>query len=996
MKIKIYNPITKKESNIDEYGRTAKNIYKYMIVNQGADPTTILPDNITYINGRFIKVKTPVNSNNVRRLTYAQVKLSKGNKLNNMSYLRKIMKSYAGQTVKLVKRYSKFDGPDLADIDAMEAAGSGTMNIDSIENLEEIEEEETFLIDTSFNKWWKKYSIFFWINSQEELFGEWNDILKADPKLQAQLLILSLDKVDKENVNQYFLDGITNCFFTPIKDWALDCEEKSKSKSAEKKYKSINKKVDKYINKYSKGIPENDMPAVCNDLQIAVEIDLPSTVLDKTKFIEVASQKKPLKKFRFINTRLNHIELNKITCKDNYEEVDQETIDKIKEYSIENDQFILWKETRIGVTQINTLDQIYKLKTVGGYMDAWREFEEKYNFSDYSIEKNKNSELTEFLDLALNCNQSISFVPKCRYINPMDIVKAYFEEDSEYQDLKDTWENPNYAHQKDQPGYKETGKVFDWCDTLPELNHIDIRKAYTQGHKCTEYQGYLGKITDFRKTDKIVGLGIYQIKNIKFNGCEAIKNMKCLHENQAYPSPELEFYKKLGITFDIVIGCWGSKFDFQFTPKMYEKENGLSHYCKWYGCLMKTNEKDRYNFDCKDIQFAKLNSYNCDNDIRYNYNEKSGVIEYDKKYVYHRYHIASFISSYARISLLEQVLRFPDFNQIVSVVVDGIYYKGDVEVGGLFSDKEKKTIQMNNTLEYVADCESTRDFSCGDFRENNKVEVHLGAGGCGKTHSNLVDKGLINPLFVAPSWKLARNKKAEYGIDSTTFYHTLCEDPCFWQKLYTNYSTFVFDEISMLSDEAKEILLERYPEHKIIFCGDLGYQLPPIEGSEFIVGDLPVFHHTTNYRCKCPKLEKLLLSLRRCIKGSYANIPPRMIIKSLGIDTIKVEDMDYCSDDFIIASTNKKKDIYTEKFKHLEKYLVKENTRDFSNGDIIIGSKPEKVKCEIRHGYTISSAQGETAKNKLFIDKDNIRCLRTLYTALSRARTLDQIKFTFV
>ena len=31
MKIKIYNPITDKESKIDPYGRTAKKIYKFMI-----------------------------------------------------------------------------------------------------------------------------------------------------------------------------------------------------------------------------------------------------------------------------------------------------------------------------------------------------------------------------------------------------------------------------------------------------------------------------------------------------------------------------------------------------------------------------------------------------------------------------------------------------------------------------------------------------------------------------------------------------------------------------------------------------------------------------------------------------------------------------------------------------------------------------------------------------------------------------------------------------
>ena len=55
------------------------------------------------------------------------------------------------------------------------------------------------------------------------------------------------------------------------------------------------------------------------------------------------------------------------------------------------------------------------------------------------------------------------------------------------------------------------------------------------------------------------------------------------------------------------------------------------------------------------------------------------------------------------------LLKFSDFNQIVSVVVDGIYYKGDVEVGELFSEKEQKT--YNN-------CESTSEYvryACCDF-----------------------------------------------------------------------------------------------------------------------------------------------------------------------------------------------------------------------------------------------------------------------------------------
>ena len=989
MKINIYNPLTDKESKIDEYGRTAKKIYKYMIEEQGAEPETILPNNLSFINGRFVKVKTIVDSKNVRRITYNQVRSEVGKGGDTMSYFKKVITSYKGQTIKIVKRYSLVDYVYDWDDDK----GTDTILINSIKQTQDHDIQSIPV--KGFSNWWKKWSVFLMIDSDQEVFGEYNEILKDDPKKQAQLLIMTLDKVNAENYNQYFLDGITNCFFTPIRCWASKCEDESKSKSAKKRYKTIIKKVDKYIIQYYKGIPEEDMSAVCNELQISVEIDLPSTMLNKDKYIEVESQKKALKKFRFINTRLNHIELNNVNTKDNYKEESKSVMEKLFKAFKKDGEFMLWKENKEGITQINTLDTIFKLKDEGGFGEAVKAFEEYYNLSDYKIEKNKNPDLTEFLDTSLNCNQSITFAPECECIDPMNIIIEYLNDRDAYDDSKRSWENPIYEYEKNQQSYQEKKKVFEWCENLKELNHIDIRKAYTQGHNCTQYQGYLGKITDFRKTDKIVGLGIYQIKNINFNGCEAIKKMKCLHNNQAYPSPELEFYQKLGITFDITMGCWGSSFDFEFPESMYAKtDTGVSYYSKWYGCLMKITDKDRYNFDCKDINFAKLNAYNTNTSIRYNYHEDGGVIEYDRKYQYHSYHIASFISSYARITLLEQVLLFSDINQIVSVVVDGIYYHGEVEVGELFSDKEKKSLKNNiHSSEYVADCGSSRDYDCGEFRDNNLVEVHLGAGGCGKTHNNLVDKGFVNPLFVAPSWRLARNKKTEYGIDSSVFFHTLDQDPDKWRPLYRNYSVMIVDEISMLSNEGKEKLMERFKNHKIIFCGDVGFQLPPIEGSEFKTENLPVFHHTTNYRCKCEKLEKRLLLLRKIIEKGGDRLSCKNMIKRMGLDIIDSETIDYDVNDLIICATHEKKDKYTEKYKHLEKYSVKENTRDYCNGEIIIGPKPKKVSCELRHAFTIHSIQGETAKNKLFIEVEKMRSIKMLYTSMSRCRTLDQIVF---
>ena len=115
--------------------------------------------------------------------------------------------------------------------------------------------------------------------------------------------------------------------------------------------------------------------------------------------------------------------------------------------------------------------------------------------------------------------------------------------------------------------------------------------------------------------------------------------------------------------------------------------------------------------------------------------------------------------------------------------------------------------------------------------------------------------------------------------------------------------------------------------------------------------------------------------------------------KIFGIDVISSDDMDYQVEDLIITKTHVNKDKYTEKYKDMKKYIVLENTQDYSNGDIIIGDKPEKVRCELRHAFTVHSIQGETAQHKLFIDLDKMTSLRMLYTSLSRGKYLSQIVF---
>jgi len=105
-------------------------------------------------------------------------------------------------------------------------------------------------------------------------------------------------------------------------------------------------------------------------------------------------------------------------------------------------------------------------------------------------------------------------------------------------------------------------------------------------------------------------------------------------------------------------------------------------------------------------------------------------------------------------------------------------------------------------------------------------------------------------------------------------------------------------------------------------------------------------------------------------------------------------DYGYNAEDMIIAFTHKICDEYTSYFgPGSKKYKILKNTKNFQNGNVIY-TKPKSLSeesYELRHGFTIHSAQGKTLKRRLFIDVRKINCPRMLYTAISRVHKLSQI-----
>lgn len=774
----------------------------------------------------------------------------------------------------------------------------------------------------------------------------------------------TMDNINYLGYYQIFQDSDNGkCVFNPIRLWATDKYDNAiikKSNDGRKRYNKILKDLDVLETKYINGVDENNINDVCNTLQIDIVIEKP---LCDIKFIECKSIKKALKKFSYVNTRLNHIEamLNEYVLNDKPISISRADLRELKKQLDTDNIYYTFNRDNLGLSKINTISNTYSLKN--DMADAFNEFEFENNLINCKIDDIDDANLSRFIHNGTHYNGTIDF--------------------------------------KNVEDYK-VNNIF----------HIDMKKAYAKFYECKFYEGFLGKITDFRTTDKMEGVGLYLIINLvipesKFKMYNDKLNI--YNSNNIYTSFELTFLLSVGCSFNIVGGVWGvNPLDFRFNEKMLDgkTEEGNSYYAIWCG------KCDSHYLQSKtwingDENFAMVLKENSSGNIQ-TYDNNEICIKYDKKHNYHLGHITSFITAYQRLNVLEQLLLI-DYDNVIRVCVDGIYTVTEISnCVNAFRHKneiEEKTFvniagdsYISNLIRIGEDDESDifQGMFNGESRRHNKKELHIGAGGNGKTHKNLTDKGLTKLLYVSPSWKLARNKQKEYGCNVSVWARLITDDPEMINYVKRHNNVLLIDEVSMLSEDQKNKIFEIYDDMKIIFCGDLGYQLSTFTGQEMnSSGFDEIIQNDTNYRTNDIELLKLLNKLRVMIKddvscyviNSFVLQEFKKFNKIISIEELQEK---YDVNDMILSGTNETKDIYTDLFKHIQKYYCKENNRLYCNGDIVIGEEPQ-CKNELRHAYTTHSIQGETAYNNLFIDASKMFNARMFYTALSRAKKLDQI-----
>ena len=439
----------------------------------------------------------------------------------------------------------------------------------------------------------------------------------------------------------------------------------------------------------------------------------------------------------------------------------------------------------------------------------------------------------------------------------------------------------------------------------------------------------------------------------------------------------------------------------------------------------------------------KIINYN-KSEITYNEFKGEAIVKYPKKSAKTLKHIAAQITAYQRLVMLEQLMKM-DINKVVRVCVDGIYFwdkdkkqtfetiydTDDYQVWGDKTKIEKMTLNNSPTENYLSNLYDKNDNVSNVYEINNeyntelsirdiispakgkervyyRTEAHKGQGGTGKTTLNLLDEGLIDVCYIAPSWKLARQMEADFKnkfnkqIDVNVYYRLMNEP--YRNALRRKYKNFILDEASQRTERDKNILLQ-IDCNRLIFVGDFGYQLPPaVDRKKFPLESNPdmvemtldnienVVTYTEQRRAKCEKLKELLTIIRQLISCNtrYYKVIP--ILKKF-LPTITKEQLitEYKKQDMILCSQNDYKDEYTELFKDIEKYYVTENNSLYQNG-MIIFDKVKDVKSELRHAYTIHSIQGETAESTLYIDLRKQKSLRMIYTAISRAKYISQVK----
>lgn len=830
----------------------------------------------------------------------------------------------------------------------------------------------------AINKWWNpRNDIGAWSR-----FGTTNESIAEMEGLDSEyrLVITRSKKPAPKKLSQSFADGVQHCFFTPIKAHYEAMMAGATPKKA-KEYNSLLDKIDYFTGKYAVGIPENDIEGVCKVLGIrAMVCDLFKE--QKTYYNSGATKSK---QFLFVNSRQNHVDC----VADLYDMTDAKIVSQEIINSMLNEAIA--KNTPFMI--LGKLEHVNMLILPDGAYKAMNEISEAFDSFD---------ELIGIKELKLTEKNHIQYA---------------------------------------KHGYLMTthAKFNDVGDD--EVFECDMKKAYTQFKSNPFYCGFPSKFSVACRFDKVdvmevlsKAIGMFRVCNVSLAGCDvntrAILMKLGVHTiHSVLPSVELEFLWSIGVRFDLVSGLFCYKdnaFHFEFSKEMLDKKL----YTHWSGKLamdvkntvytfIGTNEfagNLAYQYGDKRVRTTPIMGVDYD-DGWSNYN-KNVFIEFSKpkEKVISYHHIAGFITSYTRISVITELLNF-NVDNLIGVKLDSIVFTGANKIKSeLFVSKDPK-VDINWCESWYADDSMVIDDSWITAKYVDRISgntVKLGQGGSGKTHEELINKMYLNPIYVAPSWCLALDKYTEYGVKVQTIHQMIGVNCEAYHIRFGSPAVMFIDEITMICVDWLEKLSEMYPYTLLILMGDytrngLRHQIKPVQESRNVKSFLNKFRileNTEDYRSKDSRLKEVKLLMRQKVEKTQdvaeVNAYGANLMADRIISRAEAVEMMTCND-WVLSSKHNDCDWWLENCpKNIRYYCERKNSglvihKRFAGESIPVNGEilSEKIDetCVPRVAFTIHSFQGKTIPetDKLFIVMNDMFDYAMFYTAISRVRVYEQI-----
>jgi len=827
---------------------------------------------------------------------------------------------------------------------------------------------------------------------------------------------------------QRFANGINHCVFRPILEWAEARLNEDISSSERSRMKGLTNEVIKLRWKYVAGVPEHKMQEVVDILgkyrciHITIELPFSTQPFGGPKIIDVESRTSNTgkKAFHFVNTAWDHVDelvdTKTIEC-------DQEEMDAQIEKLDSSGKFYLYTKSPKGITSISTLAGTYRLKSP--YTETVRSFEEENGLNALKIDAIKQPILSRLVELSMHYNGT--------GLNCSDLTPAQLSELIEALNLDRI--KSYTSHYKCHLYERE--KFPSKFTSVGRLDHLSTEQALA-------FPGvYMIDQLDWSQAEP------------KFaEACRLLKDP--YRDLNVYPRPDLTYLLSKGVTFKVLEGAWAAGvepyFDFRFPDSMYEKtELGVAYYAMWEGACNSIRKHKTYHLKGTKKWFENLSQALEAPDgtrIRWYDNETgAGTIEVPKSSALHLTQITSYCNAYERIDVLEQLLNM-DLSKVLWIDKDSIcarkhefaFDEGTWRLKDLPSFKnDENPLYVSNLWQEIEGNPPPERLPAEYVpRSLSGAQGCFGVGGGGKTHINLTDPCLLacGVCFVPPSYLLLEDKRSTLGVNGAVMAVALGKNEDKWRVIERSSAVLVWDEVSQWPMDACHQAIKRFPHHFHLFCGDPGYQLPYIgEEAPFTIAGFqalgyPITRYDWSYRITNPSpndpLRVLCNSLRAMMdQGATTetllqhvanSIPRSHVITAQDVVESRYRDIE----ETVLCSTNLHLQEYNSALKERQwhgvklnlnvgpngvgvttnptrkrKFRVLEGSRDPPNGTISIGAEAPCPKSEERYASTVHDYQGRDTDKPIYIDSRQMFAREHPYTAVSRAKAIEQLYLVF-